>query len=80
MAFRSSGILKRIEVPNMAVQIVATEADATKNTINGTAWSQSIDLDGAKDSPSVARLWASRSIADVEAQRWRQGQADPGDA
>lgn len=44
-------------------------------TINGRAWSQSVSLDGAKDSPSVARLWASRSVADVEARRW-SGQID----
>jgi Ca-activated chloride channel family protein len=33
-------------------------------------WSQSVDLGSAKDSPAVARLWASRRIADVEAARW----------
>jgi Ca-activated chloride channel family protein len=44
-------------------------------TIHGKAWSQTLDLAGAKDSPSVARLWANRSVADVEAQRW-SGQID----
>ena len=44
-------------------------------TIDGKVWSQSVKLDGAKESPSVARLWASRSVADVEAQRW-SGQID----
>jgi Ca-activated chloride channel family protein len=31
-------------------------------------WTQSIDLSGATDSPAIARLWAGRRIADVEAQ------------
>ncbi|MCB2049706.1 MAG: marine proteobacterial sortase target protein [Novosphingobium sp.] len=44
-------------------------------TIQGKPWSQSVSLDRAKDSPSVARLWANRSVADVEAQRW-SGQMD----
>ena len=35
-------------------------------------WSQSVDLGKAAESPSVARLWASRRIADVEAQRWSE--------
>ncbi len=39
-------------------------------TIQGKAWSQSVDLAGAEESPSVARLWASRAIADIEAARW----------
>ncbi|WP_333572846.1 marine proteobacterial sortase target protein [Sphingomonas sp.] len=38
--------------------------------IGDTRWSQRIDLGNAIASPAVARLWASRSIADVEAQRW----------
>lgn len=38
--------------------------------IGDTPWSQRVDLGQAADSPSVARLWASRSIADTEAQRW----------
>lgn len=38
--------------------------------IGNRRWSQRIDLGAASDSPAVARLWASRSIADVEAQRW----------
>ncbi|WP_294332999.1 marine proteobacterial sortase target protein [uncultured Sphingomonas sp.] len=43
--------------------------------VGDTRWSQRIDLSQAADSPAVARLWASRSIADVEAQRW-SGQLD----
>jgi Ca-activated chloride channel family protein len=44
-------------------------------------WSQSIDLSNAADSPSVARLWASRRIADIEAQRWsRQIDSEAADA
>jgi Ca-activated chloride channel family protein len=38
--------------------------------IGGKRWSQSVDLDTAADSPAVARLWANRRIADIEAQRW----------
>lgn len=39
-------------------------------TVGGTPWRQTLDLGQATDSPSVARLWASRRVADVEAQRW----------
>ncbi|MCW1430748.1 marine proteobacterial sortase target protein [Novosphingobium sp. JCM 18896] len=38
--------------------------------IGDKPWSQTVDLDRATDSPSVARLWANRRIGDVEAQRW----------
>lgn len=38
--------------------------------IGDKPWSQTVALDQAKDSPAVARLWANRRIADVEAQRW----------
>jgi len=38
--------------------------------IGDKPWSQTVDLGKASDSASVARLWAGRSIADVEAQRW----------
>lgn len=38
--------------------------------IGGKLWTQSVDLGKAADSPSIARLWANRRIADVEAQRW----------
>ncbi|HEY3439097.1 MAG TPA: protein kinase [Paludibaculum sp.] len=38
IAFRSSGVLKKIEIPNMTVQVVAPETDTTVGTINGTAW------------------------------------------
>nr|WP_231708252.1 marine proteobacterial sortase target protein [Sphingomonas populi] len=38
--------------------------------IGDTRWSQRVDLGQAAASPAVARLWASRSIADVEAERW----------
>jgi Ca-activated chloride channel homolog len=38
--------------------------------IGDKAWTKSIDLASASESPSVARLWASRRIADIEAQRW----------
>ena len=45
-----------------------------KLTVSGTigdkAWSRTVDLAKASDSPAVARLWANRRIADVEAQRW----------
>ncbi|MBV1691240.1 marine proteobacterial sortase target protein [Novosphingobium sp. G106] len=40
-----------------------------KGMIGDTPWSQSVDLASAQDSPAVAKLWANRSIADVEAQR-----------
>lgn len=46
--------------------------------IGDTRWSQRVDLRQAAASPAVARLWASRSVADVEAQRW-SGQIE-GDA
>lgn len=38
--------------------------------IGSRPWSQTVDLNGALDSPAVARLWANRRIADVEAARW----------
>ena len=38
--------------------------------IGGKPWSQSVDLSDAIDSPAVAKLWANRRIADVEAARW----------
>ncbi|KKW92046.1 marine proteobacterial sortase target protein [Sphingobium chungbukense] len=38
--------------------------------IDGRPWSQSVDLSDAIDSPAVAKLWANRRIADVEAARW----------
>lgn len=44
-------------------------------TIEGRKWSTSIDLGQAKPSDAVARLWASRHVADIEAQRW-SGQLD----
>ena len=37
--------------------------------IGETPWTQSVDLGDAAQSPSIARLWASRKIADVEAAR-----------
>ncbi len=39
-------------------------------TIAGREWRRSIDLADAGASDTVARLWASRRIAEVEAQRW----------
>ena len=33
-------------------------------------WSTKLDLTKAVDSPAVARLWASRRVADIEAKRW----------
>lgn len=39
-------------------------------TIGDRPWSRSVDLGDASESPAVARLWASRRIADIEAQRW----------
>ena len=38
--------------------------------IGNQPWSQTVELGQAADSPVVARLWANRRIADVEAQRW----------
>ncbi len=38
--------------------------------IEGERWSQSIDLAQGSESPVVAKLWASRRIAEVEAERW----------
>jgi len=38
IAFRVGGTLKKIEVPNLTVQVVASDAEASKSTINGTAW------------------------------------------
>lgn len=49
-------------------------------TIDGKPWHQRVSLADAADSPSIARLWANRSIADIEAQRWsRQIEADKAD-
>jgi Ca-activated chloride channel family protein len=38
--------------------------------IGDKPWSQTVDLGKSEESPSVARLWANRKVADVEAQRW----------
>jgi hypothetical protein len=38
--------------------------------IGDKPWSQKIDLGKASDSPAIAKLWANRRIADIEAQRW----------
>jgi Ca-activated chloride channel family protein len=38
--------------------------------IGDKPWTTSVDLGNANESPAVARLWAGRRIADVEAQRW----------
>lgn len=38
--------------------------------IGDKPWRQDVDLGKAIESSSVARLWAGRRIADVEAQRW----------
>ncbi len=38
--------------------------------IGDKPWSQSVDLASAIDSDAVAKSWASRRIADVEASRW----------
>ena len=38
--------------------------------IDGARWSQSIDLREAAQSDVVARLWAGRRVAEVEAERW----------
>src|SRR5690606_2029977 len=38
--------------------------------IGDKPWSQTVDLGKASDSQSVARLWAARRVADVEARRW----------
>jgi Ca-activated chloride channel family protein len=44
--------------------------------IGDTPWSRKVDLAKASDSPAVARLWANRRIADIEAQRWSSEIAD----
>jgi Ca-activated chloride channel family protein len=38
--------------------------------VDGKPWSQALRLADAQDSDVVAKLWASRRIAEVEAQRW----------
>ncbi|AZI35746.1 marine proteobacterial sortase target protein [Caenibius tardaugens] len=38
--------------------------------IGDKAWSQSVDLSQAQDSPAVAKLWANRRIAEIEAARF----------
>lgn len=38
--------------------------------IGDRRWSQTVELGDAADSPAIARLWANRRVADVEAQRW----------
>lgn len=38
--------------------------------IGDKPWRKTVDLSMALDSPAVARLWANRRIADVEAARW----------
>jgi Ca-activated chloride channel family protein len=43
--------------------------------MDGRKWSTTLDLSQAQPSDAVARLWASRHVADVEAQRW-SGQLD----
>ena len=40
-----------------------------RGTTAGKGWTQTVDLAQALPSPAVAKLWASRRIADVEAQR-----------
>lgn len=37
---------------------------------DGKRWSQAIDLSEARESDVVAKLWARRRIAEVEAERW----------
>ena len=39
-------------------------------TTQGKRWSQKVDLSEASNSDLVAKLWASRRIAEVEAERW----------
>ena len=39
-------------------------------TIDGRNWSQTIDLTEGRSSDVVAKLWANRRIADIEAERW----------
>ncbi|MBD3730311.1 MAG: marine proteobacterial sortase target protein [Sphingomonadales bacterium] len=41
----------------------------------GQDWSRTVDLATAQPSDAVAKLWANRRIADIEAQRW-SGQMD----
>lgn len=38
--------------------------------IGDKPWSRTVDLAQAADSPAVAKLWANRRIADIEAARW----------
>ena len=44
--------------------------------IDGRDWKQSIDLSAAAASPATPRLWASRRIAEIEAQRWSSQMED----
>lgn len=39
-------------------------------TLAGKPWSRTVDLSKARKSDAVAKLWARRRIADIEAQRW----------
>jgi Ca-activated chloride channel family protein len=56
--------------------VLLGKGDELKGTITVSGmvddkpWSQKIDLGSAGDSPAVARLWANRRIADIEARRW----------
>ena len=47
-----------------------------KGRIDGREWNQSIDLSAAATSPATPRLWASRRIAEIEAQRWSSQMED----
>jgi Ca-activated chloride channel family protein len=49
---------------------IAAATVTVSGTVDGRPWSQALRLDQAQDSDAVAKLWASRRIADVEAQRW----------
>lgn len=57
----------------------ATGTLTLSGTVGDKAWSQTVDLAGAIDSPAIAKLWANRRIADIEARRW-SGEMEEGDA
>ncbi|MFV0623190.1 marine proteobacterial sortase target protein [Sphingomonas sp. ac-8] len=45
-------------------------------TIGDRPWSQTVALDQAVDSAAVAKLWANRRIAEIEAARWANEMED----
>jgi Ca-activated chloride channel family protein len=49
---------------------LAAATVTVSGTVDGKPWSQALRLREAQDSDAVAKLWASRRIDEVEAQRW----------